>query len=386
MRHVYLYVHDLRSSGVVRNAIDFARRMARDWPTTLIAGYGEGFFAQEAAEGPFELAVLADRAGPAGRYTGALRLRAWLAKRPPGVLMSVGNMGHRTPLIACQGLGHIARVYCISNEVVRADGLKSRLRLAFMDLLIRDSARTVVVGRALRRLDVFARALASGRAVELPNGVDLKLARQRSLAPSPHPWLEDEVPVVLGIGRLRPQKNFDLLIQAIGLARRDQRLRLAIIGGGEAAEEARLTRLAEAAGLGDDFLLAGETGNVFVWLARARVFALPSRWETSSLALLEALAAGAPVVASRMAGDAAQVLGEGRYGGLFDGADPQALADAVLAQVVDPVRPGDRAEAYGLDAVNDAYAQMIAEVMAGRSRLSAASAPPAAGRPASAGL
>ncbi|HKR90378.1 MAG TPA: glycosyltransferase, partial [Phenylobacterium sp.] len=148
-----------------------------------------------------------------------------------------------------------------------------------------------------------------------------------------------------------------------------RRLRLAIIGGGAAGEQARLAGLARDAGLGDDFLLAGETGNVFAWLKRAAVFALPSRWETSSLALLEALAAGTPVVASRLAGDAAQVLDEGRYGLLFDGHDPDALAKALLAQAVAPVRPGDRALAYDLSLTNEAYARLVAEVLAaGRAR------------------
>jgi len=362
MRHVYLYVHDLRSSGVVRNAIDFARRLAQDHPTTLVTGYGEGFFGEEAARGPFALQVLAPKEGALGRGVAALRLRGWLAKQPGGALMSVGNMGHWTPFLACQGLGHIARIYCISNEVARDDGLKSRTRLAWMSLLIRDAARTVVVGRALRRLPLFARAIAHGHAVELPNGVDNALAARLAHAPAPHAWLEDDVPVVMGIGRLRPQKNFDLLIDAVGRARATRRLRLAIIGGGAPEEQARLERLAQDSGLGGDFLLAGETDNVFAWLSRAAVFALPSRWETSSLALLEALAAGAPVVASRLAGDAAMVLDEGRYGLLFDG-HADALAVALLAQTRAPIRPGDRALAYDLTLTNDAYARLIAEVL-----------------------
>ncbi|TAJ71336.1 MAG: glycosyltransferase [Phenylobacterium sp.] len=364
MRHVYLYVHDLRSSGVVRNAIDFARRLAEDHPTTLVAGYGDGFFAEEAARGPFALKVLAEKEGALGRGAAALRLRAWLSGQPAGALMSVGNMGHWTPFLACQGLRHIARIYCISNEVARDDGLKSRTRLAWMKLLILDAARVVVVGRALRRLPLFAEAIASGRAAELPNGVDNALARRLARAPAPHPWLEEPTPVVVGIGRLRPQKNFDLLIEAVGRARGTRRLRLAIIGGGAASERARLEGLARDAGLGDDFLLAGETGNVFAWLSRAAVFALPSRWETSSLALLEALAAGAPVVASRIAGDAAQVLDEGRYGLLFDGQDPDALAQALLAQTEAPVRPQDRAIAYDLSLTNHAYARLVDEVLA----------------------
>lgn len=364
MRQVYLYVHDLRSSGVVRNAIDFAKRLAQDHPTTLVTGYGEGFFAEEAARGPFALKVLAAKEGALGRGTAALRLRAWLSGQPVGALMSVGNMGHWTPFLACQGLRHIARIYCISNEVARDDGLKSRARLAWMKLLTRDAARIVVVGRALRRLPLFADAIQSGRAVELPNGVDNGLAGRLASAPAPHAWLEEPIPVVVGIGRLRPQKNFDLLIEAVGRARAARRLRLAIIGGGADAEQARLRGLACTAGLGDDFLLAGETDNVFAWLSRAAVFALPSRWETSSLALLEALAAGSPCVASRLAGDAAQVLDEGRYGLLFDGQDPDALAQALLAQAEAPVRPGDRALTYDLSLTNDAYARLVVEVLA----------------------
>jgi glycosyltransferase involved in cell wall biosynthesis len=364
MRHVYLYVHDLRSSGVVRNAIDFAKRLAEDHPTTLVAGYGEGFFAEEAARGPFALKVLAEKEGALGRGAAALRLRAWLSGQPAGALMSVGNMGHWTPFLACQGLGHVARIYCISNEVARDDGLKSRTRLAWMKLLTLDAARIVVVGRALRRLPLFADAIQSGRAAELPNGVDNALAARLAQAPAPHAWLDEPTPVVVGIGRLRPQKNFDLLIEALGRARTTRRLRLAIIGGGAASEQERLRGLARDAGLDDDFLLAGETDNVFAWLSRAAVFALPSRWETSSLALLEALAAGTPCVASRLAGDAAQVLDEGRYGLLFDGQDPDALARALLAQAEAPVRPGDRALAYDLSLTNDAYARLVAEVLA----------------------
>jgi glycosyltransferase involved in cell wall biosynthesis len=364
MRHVYLYVHDLRSSGVVRNALDFAKRLSQDHPTTLVAGYGQGFFAEEAVRGPFRLKILAGREGALGRGVAALRLRAWLSKQPGGVLMSVGNMGHWTPFLACQGLRHIARIYCISNEVARDDGLKSRLRLAWMAALVRDAARIVIVGRALRRLPLFTRAIETGRAAELPNGVDKAQATRLSRAPAPHPWLEEPVPVVLGIGRLRPQKNFDLLIEAMGRARASRRLRLAIIGGGADEERERLAGLARAAGLDQDFLLAGETDNVFAWLSRAAVFALPSRWETSSLALLEALAAGTPVVASRLAGDAALVLDEGRYGLLFDGDDPDALAQAVLAQAQAPVRPGERALAYDLSLTNDLYAELVDEVLA----------------------
>jgi glycosyltransferase involved in cell wall biosynthesis len=359
MVHIYLYVHDLRSSGVVRNAIALAARMAREHPTTLIAGHGEGFFVEAARQGPFELAILAQRARPPfPRYRVAWRLRRWLQRRPGGVLVSMGNLGHRSVIAGCRGLSHIRRIYRISNELQRTDGLLSLLRRRRTARLIKDADRVAVVGASLARVPLIANAIARGAAVPIPNGVDAERARSLAGAPCPHPWLDDEVPVVLGIGRLRPQKDFDLLIAGVERARRARRVRLVILGVGTADERTRLGEL--AASLGEDFLLAGETDNVFAWLARAGVFCLSSRWEGSSMALLEALAVGTPVVAAREAGDAAQVLGEGRFGLLLDRRDPEVLADLLLRQLSsERVTPGERIADYGVSL--DAYADLILE-------------------------
>lgn len=367
MTEVAIYVHDLRSSGVVRNALDYARRFARDRATTLVAGYDVGLFRAEAMAGGFELATLADAPGAVPRLTGAVRLRQWLRQARPTVLMSPGNMGHPTCYWATRDLPAVRRVYCISNQIMRDDGVASLVRLRWMTMLAQDATRLVLVGTAHRDVPLFARALAGGRAVEFPNDIDPARAQVLAARPAPHAWLEEPVPVVVTIGRLRPQKNLDLLIEGVGRARGTRRLRLAIIGGGTAAERARLTALAAAAGLGKDFLLAGETDNVFAWLARASVFALTSRWEASSLALLEALTIGAPVVVSRRAGDAAEILEDGHHGLLFDGYDADALAEALLIQTSAQVRRplgwhGNYREAL------DNYARLIAGVCAEAAR------------------
>ncbi|WP_347271271.1 glycosyltransferase [Rhizorhabdus histidinilytica] len=364
MGTIIIYVHDLRSSGVVRDALMLADHIAGRHETILVAGHGEGFFREEAERGRYRLVILKDRPSPAAsRITAAQPLRRWLRHQPPAVLLSMGNHGHATAYLACRGLGHVRRVYRISNEVTRGDGLRGALRMHWMERLVADAARIAIVGTALRRAPMLARAIGRGQALEIASGVDGDHARAMAAAPAPHLWLDAEVPVVLGIGRLRPQKNFDLLIEAVGIARAERRLRLVILGDGTGEERSRLEQLAARAGLGEDFLLAGETANVFAWAARAGVFVLPSRWEGSSVALLEAMAVGVPVIASRLAGDAAQVLDEGRYGLLVGGDDRTELARAILVQLSGyAVRPGDRARAYGLPGA--AYLDLIEAVMA----------------------
>ncbi|ABQ68853.1 glycosyl transferase, group 1 [Rhizorhabdus wittichii RW1] len=364
MGTIIIYVHDLRSSGVVRDAMMLADHIAGRHDAILVAGHGEGFFREEAERGRYRLVILKDRPSPAAsRITAAQPLRRWLRHQPPAVLLSMGNHGHATAYLACRGLGHVRRIYRISNEVTRGDGLRGALRMHWMERLIADAARIAIVGAALRRAPMLARAIGRGQAIEIASGVDGDHARAMAAAPVPHPWLDAEVPVVLGIGRLRPQKNFDLLIEAVGIARAERRLRLVILGDGTGEERSRLEQLAARAGLGEDFLLAGESSNVFAWAARAGAFVLPSRWEGSSVALLEAMAVGVPVIASRLAGDAAQVLDEGRHGLLVGGEDRTELARAILVQLSGyAVRPGDRARAYGLPGA--AYLDLVEAVMA----------------------
>ena len=348
MANIIIYVQDLRSSGVVRDAIRLADHCAERHRVTLVAGHGNGFFRQVAGQGRHDFVALREstRSPVAMKLHAALSLRRWLAGRPPSLIVSMGNMGHATPFLATFGSHRHACVYRISNEIARGDGLRGVLRAIWMKMLIADAMSIPLVGAALARNPIFAEALADGRAVEMRSGVDLAEAREKAAAPSPHPWFEAAVPIILAIGRLRPQKNHELLIAAVAKLR--EKARLVIVGGGTDEERARYTRIAADAGLGDDsFLLAGETDNVFAWLSRAKLFALPSRWEGSSVALIEAMAVGTPIVASTLAGDAAEVLDHGRYGRLFDGEDADALAAAISTQLSDEVvTPGDRASAY----------------------------------------
>jgi len=120
MDRIYLYIHDFRSSGVVRNALSYARRLASEHPTTLIAGYGDGFFRAEAERGPFSLAILSEQQRRSPRRAAIPRLRRWLRTQPAGVLMSMGVHGHPTVFPAVQGLAHVRRIYRFSNEVAGA--------------------------------------------------------------------------------------------------------------------------------------------------------------------------------------------------------------------------------------------------------------------------
>ena len=137
-------------------------------------------------------------------------------------------------------------------------------------------------------------------------------------------------PVVLGAGRLAPQKGFGALLEAAAAWRDLDPVPLVVIAGdGPLAGELR----ARAAALGVDAVFLGHRDDVPALLAAAAVFALPSHWEGQPLVLQEALRASTPVVATRvggipgLAGDAALLVPPGGAG---------ELAAAVRSVLTDP--------------------------------------------------
>jgi glycosyltransferase involved in cell wall biosynthesis len=357
---VIIYVQDLRASGVVVAATEFARWLGERRETILCAGYAEGHF-RDADVHPARLAALGKTPGRNPRLTAARGLRALVRTVKPAAIFSMGNLGHRSVLWGAASM-RVRTIYLISKDVRQRKNRKKRLRANARRLwLIGSAHRVVLVGRELLSAPLFRQAAERGRAVYIPNGVDVAKARRMAQAPVPHPWLKDKrEPVVISVGRIRKQKNQEALVEAIALARERVPCRLIILGEGRAEDVERLKRLTETLGIAEHVLFAGVTDNVFAWLARSDLFALPSRWEGSSIALLEAMAVGVPVLASTQAGDAAHVLDNGAYGVLVDAHSVVSIADGIVRQLSgEPVLPGPRAEAFDLEKTHERYAALI---------------------------
>jgi glycosyltransferase involved in cell wall biosynthesis len=354
---IAIYVQDMRASGVVRTMIAMARTFQATDETVLVAGYASGLFGAEQVT-PAGFVASAERpAQPLPRLTVVPGLRRALRELRPDVVLSGGNFGHFSLWAASRRLG-LPIVYVFSNAMER-DGQpwRNRWRRFWSGLLVRGSGGAIIVGANLARSAVFQPHIASGKAVLIPNGIDLGAVPDAD--GSVPKAMGGSVPVILSIGRLQPQKNLEALIDAVAVARRTRPVRLVVLGAGSDDYRTALIARAGEHGIAEHVLFAGTTDNVYPWLRAARVFALASRWEGSSIALLEAMAAGTAIVASRTAGDAAEVLDNGRYGIIADAEDAEAFAAALIRQIDDPVRPGARVRAYDAPVMMRAYHAML---------------------------
>ncbi len=189
-------------------------------------------------------------------------------------------------------------------------------------LLLRRFDRVVAVSDSVA--DILEQDGFAGSQLRIiPNGIDTgKYRRAAALAPV-------EQPVVVGaLSRLQTEKGIDVLVRALPRIC-DRYPEVQCIVAGDGKERDRLLDLAAELGVADQFHLPGFSPDIAAFLAGCTIVAHPSRMDGMPLAILEAMAAVRPIVASAV-GSIPALLQDGDGGVLVPPDDPDALAEGIL--------------------------------------------------------
>jgi len=144
----------------------------------------------------------------------------------------------------------------------------------------------------------------------------------------------DREPLILAVGRLHPVKGFDVLLRAFeALWRAFPNWQLTIVGSGP--ERSRLVELCEELGISGRVTITDPVRNIETWMARASLVVLPSRSEAFGNALLESMAMGVAVVATKCAGPKS-LIDDGVNGRLVPIDDLRALTQAMAELMAQP--------------------------------------------------
>ena len=165
----------------------------------------------------------------------------------------------------------------------------------------------------------------------VPNGVDTE--RFRQVAPETREAVRSSIGVNdsfvwLAVGRFEVAKDYPNMLQAfVQVCRSDSKAVLLLVGHGSLQQETE--SLAQSLGLGDRIRFLGVRSDVPEVMAAADGYVMSSAWEGMPIALLEAAAAGLPIVATRVGGNH-EVVREGESGFLVPPGDSDALGQAML--------------------------------------------------------
>lgn len=293
-------------------------------------------------------------------------LIGYLKRSRPNAMLSAPDSGSLVALWAQR----LARSDCrsvVATHAVLSRSLeqKSWLNRTLFRRLLRGAYRradamVAVSGQAADDLAALSRLPRADIQV-IANPVVSDELIQAADKPVGHPWFDkSDLPVILSVGRLNREKNYEALIRAFALLRKEQEARLIILGEGD--ERAVLTALTHELGIAEDVDLPGFVDNPYGFMARADLLALSSHYEALPTVLIEAMACGCPVVSVDCPGGVREIVDHGRFGRLTPVGDDQALADAMLSTLRHPADPAplkERAMAFHVDRITDRYRHVL---------------------------
>ncbi|AIT79715.1 glycosyltransferase [Novosphingobium pentaromativorans] len=323
-------IHSFEPGGVERVGLGLAKTWDdKGHAVTVVLGRDEGMDRNQAPSIRYRSITFPISTARFETIWMVWSLLVYLRHNKADVLFCPGN----TYAIVCVAMRVLLGSRCppviakISNDLVRADRpwlFRIGYRL-WLRLQARFFARLVGMAEPMREeIACFMSARSEQIAVVPDPALELRrlqrlmaMQRERDLGPSVH---------FIAIGRLVPQKNFPLLIRAFAKAFRFGD-RLTIVGDGP--ERACLENLVKKLAICDRVQFTGHLSSPDAWLKRADCLLLSSDYEGVPAVVLEAIAAGLPIIATECSMSMSELLGYGSRGVMVPVGDDEGFAAAI---------------------------------------------------------
>ncbi|HAW53175.1 MAG TPA: glycosyl transferase, partial [Flavobacteriales bacterium] len=314
---VSIFMDSLFGGGGQRSMLNLAHAIANQgYDIDLVLAQVEGPFLNEVQKSVNIIDLKASRA-----LTSLPVLIKYLRRNQPVAMLSVFGHINILALLALRLAGTQTKLFVNEQNTVSLEaGNASSWRMRLMPRLMKQfypwADGIVVVSQGVSEdlaqlIDISRERI---NVIYNPSIVRADV-QEKSRAPLDHPWFKpDQPPVLIAVGRLQPQKDYTMLIEAFAQVRQKQSARLIILGEGR--ERSMLETLIAERGLDQDVSLPGFVRNPFAYMARASLFVLSSRWEGLPTVLIEALCCGTPVVATDCPSRPREILKDGKYGKL----------------------------------------------------------------------
>ncbi len=342
--NVMQLIASLGRGGAERVVVDLALHLDRDkYQVVVVYLQGDGELRPELRDAGIEVIRLPDRAKVDPRTCWAVY--QLLKQRGIDILHAHIPRPAFWGLMAARAARVPIRIFTEHNVQLYSSPLTcfypAIVRLATDIICVSDRARDSIQRRYPKIDD---------KLVTIRNGirVDRVTSHQDTRAIREELSLREDAPVICHIANMYARKAQDQLLQAFSLTKRSvPNSKLLMVGGGPL--EIELRSLAKALRIDNDVIFAGVRSDVPELLAAADVFALSSHHEGLPITILEAMAAGLPVVTTDVGG-CAEAVQDGITGLVVPPNSPKLLAKAVMRILGDPSM-GGRMGAAGRDRV-----------------------------------
>ncbi len=324
-------IHSLGAGGLENGLVNLINRTPPDRYRHAIVCLTESGSFQQRLEDP-TVPVISLHQKPGHRFGDYLDVWRVLSRLRPDIVhtRNLSALEVQVPAFFLPGVKRVHGEH--GRDVFDLEGKNWKynlLRKAVRPLV----GKYITVSQDLRRWLIEVVKVPPQRVVQIYNGVDqtrFQPVDRRPAVSAPEGFLSADSLVVGTVGRLAAVKDQATLLRAFARLQETDglgaRLRLLLVGDGP--ERARLETLADALEIGNRLWITGERNDVPRMLQLMDLFVLPSLGEGISNTILEAMATGLPVVATKVGGNP-ELVEPGVTGQLVPPGDPEALADAM---------------------------------------------------------
>ena len=254
------------------------------------------------------------------------RLAGLVAKERPNILHT--HLPRADIAGACRRLLHPSVPWICSVHDIHDNSWSGRWTLPIFNFIWRRADRVIAISQAVKDWLVKDRAVPAENVSVIHYGIEAERFSQ-SRSDLAQKWVLEDKLVIGAIGRLEPRKGHDCLLHAIAeLKKLVPGVSLLIAGHDPWGYGKELQSLIERLDLSKEVRLVGFQSDIAAFLGAIDIFAFATQSEGFGQVVIEAMAAGKPVVASKIA-PLTEIIREGETGVLVSRDDPRAFADAI---------------------------------------------------------
>ncbi len=327
---ITFFIPSLKNGGAERVIIELANHMSKNGHdiSLVLATGGDGY--KDEIESSVDIINLNSKK----TFRSIFKLCNYIKKSKPDAIISALSNANCIALLARKFTRSNIPIVVSERNISLKDrftnlSLQQKLINLSIRLLYNESTSIIAVSKGVANSITRTYKIDKKKIKYIYNPCDIDRLHALSMINIEHKWFKGKTKnIILSVGRLTKQKNYDLLLKAFSIVREKEDVKLIILGEGE--ERERLEKLATNLGLDEDCLdMPGFVNNPYAFMRRSEVFVLSSDWEGLPNVLIQALALNCRIVSTDCDAGPREILDNGNLGILVEPGNKLQLANAI---------------------------------------------------------